>query len=283
MLFYKKATVSSNFIIKYGGFWMKDIVLNNTSIWVDVSSSKWEAIYDAPKPTGIYRFVYVKCGNMMVYSKNLEFSLNAGEIIFIPSGVPFKMVLSGEDEVTNIYRVHYRYFPNVDYYDYQMQVFKPSNRIVENIEELIRFDRDLVNSEFIWKAYRLLDDFEKLMNKNQEISALKIEKALEFMRENDNYTIPQLAEMCNMSRSAFYTVFQRVVGCTPIQTKHRFQAHKAEILLKSTDFTIDEIAEKVGFQSTAHFRKVFHSRYNCSPNEIRKRTKMNASKKTKEV
>lgn len=258
---------------------MKDIVLNSNSIWVDSSSSEWESVYDAPKPTGIYRFVYVKSGSMVVYSKNLEFFLNVGDMIFIPSGVPFKMVLSEENGNTIVYRVHYRYFPNVDYYDYQMQVFKPSNRIVENIEELKNFDRNIVNSEFIWKAYRLLDEFEKLMNKNQEIGALKIEKALDFMRENDNYTIPELAEMCNMSRSAFYTVFQRVVGCTPIQTKHRFQAQKAEILLKSTDLTIDEIAEKVGFQSTAHFRKVFHSRYHCSPNEIRKRIKMNISKK----
>ena len=103
------------------------------------------------------------------------------------------------------------------------------------------------------------------------LTAIKIEKALDYMREHDNYTIPQLAEMCNMSRSGFYNIFKKVVGCTPIQTKHRFQAHKAEILLKTTDLSVDEIAEKVGFQSTAHFRKVFYSRYHCSPYEIRKR------------
>ena len=258
---------------------MKDIVLNNKSIWVDSSSSKWESVYDATKPSQIYKFIYVKTGSMVVYSKKGEFSLAAGDMIFIPAGDSHKMVLSEEDVGTVVYRIHYRFFPNVDYYDYQMQTFRPSNRIVENIEELKSFDRSVVNSEFIWKAYRLLDDFEKLMHKNQEISALKIEKALDYMREHDNYTIPELAEMCNMSRSAFYTVFQKVVGCTPIQTKHRFQAHKAEILLKTTDLTVDEIAEKVGFQSTAHFRKVFHSRYNCSPNEIRKRIKMTIIKK----
>lgn len=252
---------------------MKDIVLNNKSIWIDKSSSEWEKIYDAPESTHIYKFVYVKKGKATVYSKNREFNVSVGEMIFIPSEDPFKIVLSDDDGDTLVYRISYRYFPNVDYYDYKMQVFKLPNKIIEYVEELKTFDRNIVNSEFIWKAYKLLNEFEKLMQKANEHSALKIEKALDYMREHDHYTIPELAKMCNMSRSAFYTVFQEVVGCTPVQTKHRLQAYKAEILLKTTDLTVDEIAEKVGFKSTAHFRKVFYSRYRCSPSEIRKRMK----------
>ena len=250
---------------------MKDIILNNKSIWVDASSSEWESVYDATTPLGIYKFVCVKKGFITVYSKNSEFKVESGEAIFLPLGDPFKIILSEENGGTFVYRISYRYFPNVDHYGYKMQTFKLPAKIIEYIKELKTFDRNLVNSEFIWKAYRLLDEFEKLMKKNQDISAIKIEKALDYMREHDNYTIPQLAEMCNMSRSGFYNIFKKVVGCTPIQTKHRFQAHKAEILLKTTDLSVDEIAEKVGFQSTAHFRKVFYSRYHCSPYEIRKR------------
>jgi len=253
---------------------MKDIVLNNKSIWIDGASSEWEAVYDATTPLGIYKFVCVKRGFIRVYSKNREFRVNSGEAIFLPLGDPFKIILSEENGGTFVIRISYRYFPNVDHYDYKMQTFKLNQKTIEYIEELKAFKRDLVNSEFIWKAYRLLDEFEKLMNKNQEIGALKIEKALDYMREHDRYNIPELAKMCNMSRSAFYDVFTKVVGCTPIETKHRFQAHKAELLLKSTDLTVDEIAERVGFNSTAHFRKVFYSRYHCSPSQIRQRGKL---------
>ena len=251
---------------------MKDIVLNNKSIWIDGASSEWEPLYEAPNALHIYKFIYVKKGFITVYSKNREFKVNSGEAIFIPMDDPFRIILNEENGGTFVHRISYRYFPNVDHYDYKMQTFKLNQKIIEYIEELKEI-RDLVNSEFIWKAYRLLDEFEKLMNKNQDISALKIEKALDYMREHDRYTIPELAKMCNMSRSAFYDLFQKVVGCTPIQTKHRFQAHKAELLLKSTDMTVDEIAERVGFNSTAHFRKVFYSRYHCSPHDIRKRGK----------
>lgn len=250
---------------------MKDIVLNSKSIWIDGASSEWEKIYEKPNAAHVYKFIYVSEGSATVYSKNKEIQVSKGETIFIPSEDPFKMVLSEENGGTYVYRISYRYFPNVDYSDYKMQTFKVPNRIIEFIKELKTFDRDFVNSEFIWKAYRLLDEFEKLMNKNQDIYAIKIEKALDYMREHDHYTIPQLAKMCNMSRSGFYNIFQKVVGYTPIQTKHRFQAYKAEILLKTTDLTIDEISERVGFQSTAHFRKVFYSRYHCAPHEIRKK------------
>ena len=251
---------------------MKDIVLNSKSIWIDGSSSEWEPLYEAPNALHIYKFIYVKRGFITVYSKNREFKVNSGEAIFIPMDDPFRIILNEENGGTFVHRISYRYFPNVDHYDYKMQTFKLNQKIIEYIEELKEI-RDLVNSEFIWKAYRLLDEFEKLMNKNQEIGALKIEKALDYMREHDRYTLPELAKMCNMSRSSFYDLFQKVVGCTPIQTKHRFQAHKAELLLKSTDMTVDEIAERVGFNSTPHFRKVFYSRYHCSPNDIRKKFK----------
>lgn len=252
---------------------MKDIILNNKSIWIDGASSEWEKVYEAPNSKHIYKFIYVKKGFITVYSKNREFTVSGGEMIFIPLEDPFKIILSEENGGTFIYRISYRYFPNVDYYEYKMQTFKLTHKIIEYIEELKTFDRNVVNSEFIWKAYRLLNEFEKLMQKNTDLNVLKIEKALDYMREHDHYTIPELAKMCNMSRSGFYNIFQEVVGCTPIQTKHRFQAYKAEILLKTTDLTVDEIAERVGFQSTAHFRKVFYSRYHCSPKEIRNRMK----------
>lgn len=255
---------------------MKDIVLNEKSIWFDKHASEWGTSYEAPHPLHIYLFVYVKCGKIKVFSKDKEFELVKGEMVYIPSEYPFKIELSTQNGGTVIYRANFRFFPNVDNYDYIIQSVPVPASLVGYMEELMTFDRSFVNSEFIWKAYRFLDEAEKLMKKNQDLHIRKIEKALDYMREHDHYTIPELAKMCNMSRSGFYAVFQEVVGDTPIRTKHRFQAYKAELLLKSTELSIDEIAEKVGFSSTAHFRKVFYSRYHCSPHEIRRRMKEEA-------
>ena len=115
-----------------------------------------------------------------------------------------------------------------------------------------------------------MDIVQEQLFENTSKDTKKIQKAILFMRENDRYSIPDLAKLCNMSERRFYSLFNQIVGTTPIKMKHKIQASKAEFLLKSTDLSIDEIAHSVGFESTAHFRKVFNSLYGFSPKEMRK-------------
>ena len=120
------------------------------------------------------------------------------------------------------------------------------------------------------KTLIFLDEIQNYLVKNNSDSVKAIQKVLDFMKANDNYTIPQLVEISGMKKSTFYTVFAELTGSTPVLTKQRFQAYKAEILLSGTDLSIEEIAHKTGFNSVAHFRKIFKSRYSKSPKHIRK-------------
>ena len=70
-------------------------------------------------------------------------------------------------------------------------------------------------------------------------------------------------------------LFEKNVLCSPAKFKQRIRAERGEELLRGTDLTVDEIANQVGFNSTAHFRKVFESRFHLSPSEIRKKYKKN--------
>ena len=73
-----------------------------------------------------------------------------------------------------------------------------------------------------------------------------------------------------MSESAFYATFKKTTGLTPIEKKHAIQAQKAEILLKTTNLSIEDICDKIGFNSVKHFRNVMLKRYNQTPFQIRK-------------
>ena len=119
---------------------------------------------------------------------------------------------------------------------------------------------------------KLFEDIKHIdENSNEYWLARDLQKVLEYMKENDSYTIPELVKISGMSKSRFYEAFLTIVGVPPIKMKHRLQAYKGELLLKSTDLSIEEITKKLGFLSEAHFRKVFHSRYGeCSPLKFRK-------------
>ena len=83
-----------------------------------------------------------------------------------------------------------------------------------------------------------------------------------------------MASHCNISERYLSKLFEQIVGISPIKMKQKISAEKAEQLLKTTNLTIDEIANLSGFDSTPHFRKVFESRFSISPSKMRKQYKL---------
>ena len=73
----------------------------------------------------------------------------------------------------------------------------------------------------------------------------------------EDISIETLAKVSNMSESRFYPCFKKALGVTPIDYINHFRINRAIIMLTDNRFTIEEISEKCGFQSSAYFRRVF--------------------------
>jgi AraC-like DNA-binding protein len=86
-----------------------------------------------------------------------------------------------------------------------------------------------------------------------------------------SWTVAGLASAAHMSRTAFARRFTRVIGLAPLTylTRHRMQA--AARLLATTDLTIAEVADRVGFASTAAFSRAFKRASGRAPSEARAR------------
>lgn len=215
-------------------------------------------------------FVLPKSGFVEIKTEKINITVNPDDIAYIPPATKGSIVYSPESRGDLL---QFLYWPDADEFAFPLQSLKINAELREQIDALPKYD-DNVDSSFIWKAYQFLDTMQAQLFENTSKDTKKIQKALSFMRENDNYSIPDLAKLCNMSESKFYTLFNEFVGMTPIKMKHRIQTSKAESLLKSTDLSIDEIAHSVGFESTAHFRKIFNEHYGFSPKEMRKRFRL---------
>jgi AraC-like DNA-binding protein len=80
-------------------------------------------------------------------------------------------------------------------------------------------------------------------------------------------SIDELAELCYMSKSWFYELFQKEYGVTPMVYRDNLLIEKARALLRNEELSVTEIAEQLGFESVSYFSKFFRKYQGSSPSE----------------
>ncbi|HKT64155.1 AraC family transcriptional regulator [Burkholderia sp. 22313] len=84
------------------------------------------------------------------------------------------------------------------------------------------------------------------------------------------WTVNDLAELSNLSRSAFADRFQRVVGQAPLGYLTTWRLDRAAELLRYSRAPVSDIANRVGYTSEAAFSRAFRGRYEMSPMQWRR-------------
>lgn len=86
-----------------------------------------------------------------------------------------------------------------------------------------------------------------------------IQRAENFINENltENLSIRAISENVNVSKSVLYKKFHDSFGCTVSEYINIRRVEKSMELLKTTDLSVEEISQKVGFSSAPYFGKVF--------------------------
>lgn len=84
------------------------------------------------------------------------------------------------------------------------------------------------------------------------------------------WTLPELANLCNMSRATLIRHFRDKVGCTISDLLTDIRMTLAANELKKPSTSIESVAEMVGYQSLAAFRRAFAQRMGMTPGEWRR-------------
>jgi len=85
-------------------------------------------------------------------------------------------------------------------------------------------------------------------------------------------SVPILCQRFGVSRSMLYKITKEYYGCGVEQLICRLRIGKAEGLLKSTDLSVCEIANQVGYSDYNYFIKVFKKMTGITPAKYRKLT-----------
>ncbi len=102
-------------------------------------------------------------------------------------------------------------------------------------------------------------------------------RAVDYIEDNyfKKLTIESLADECGVSCSHFRRLFFSVMNIAPLNYLNSIRVSKACNLLVSTNDTIVQIAEEVGFFSVANFNRNFKTVMNMTPREYKKRVNNN--------
>ena len=113
-------------------------------------------------------------------------------------------------------------------------------------------------------------------------SAPKTEKPAGFSKEHDaiqqcivymqkNYmhkiTLEQLAELSNLHPNYLCTLFHKYTGASPMSYLSGMRMQRARRLLRETDLSVRQVAEKTGFNSASFFSKRFKAVMGIPPVE----------------
>jgi AraC-like DNA-binding protein len=107
------------------------------------------------------------------------------------------------------------------------------------------------------------------------LSDPQIGAALGLIHENpaSGWTVQSLAESAGMSRSAFATRFNRLVGEPPLHYLTRWRMQKAQRLLRDGRSSLGDVAASVGYDSEAAFSKAFKRAVGAAPGAYRRRAR----------
>ena len=85
---------------------------------------------------------------------------------------------------------------------------------------------------------------------------------------NKSLTADELSEQAGMSKYYFIREFKKATGSSPIEFIHKNRCATAKKMFASGNYSISEVSEKTGFESTSYFSKIFKRYVGITPKEF---------------
>ena len=94
-----------------------------------------------------------------------------------------------------------------------------------------------------------------------------MQKAVDYIEKNleNELSVKKISRSTNISKSVLYKNFHSHFNCTVSEFINTKRVEKAIELITSTELSLEEIAQKVGFSSGSYFSKTFKKQMGMSP------------------
>ncbi len=222
----------------------------------NVLSLEWDQRNDRSTNRPFHALSYRVRGNANLMTANgTNTHLRTGDIAFVPSNLIYTQVAENEQ----LFVIH---FTCNEPLPYVIKKFKPQNS--EYYEHLFEKIYNAWSKKHIGYVHECKSILYKIVSKiEQEYNTQKMTavnnsllEAMDYIHDHftdHSLTVEQLSVQCGMSSTYFRNQFSSAFHITPLKYINRLRLTYAEELLQSDYYTIEEIAEKCGFNNINYF------------------------------
>lgn len=152
---------------------------------------------------------------------------------------------------------------------------KISEKLVEEYEQKIQYIIDCnYKEELLIFGFRELmkQFFERVKEEKKNASQLPIRLAKQYMNQNykNSITLEEVAEAISLSPTYLSTLFKKEIGIGFSEYLISCRMEEAKRLLKSSNLSVNLIAEEVGYLDPKYFSKTFSKVVGLKPSEYRR-------------
>lgn len=246
-----------------------DLIIPTTAI-----KQRWKceshSYLDVPRPE--HGFLLVTYGEIVMLTQNGEIRVKSGEIVFLPKNSRYKTIFEQEtDDVLINFDTRTDFLP-------QMPFVMIRNAPIAVMDTFSLLTEEKMNgaSSFKLKAlfFLMLDKMSHCFFNQKNIKSETVERAKEILRENDNIKISEVARRCNISESGLRKRFNDESGISPAEYRLNCRLDKAKYILESSDMTVAEVSDMLGFCDSAYFCRHFKRRMGMSPKKYTKQKRL---------
>lgn len=206
---------------------------------------------------------------------SLSITLSPGSVLYLQKGQPYRVINhTPSDILVECVNFHLLSDPAVSAFSCKPQNFPKWQKMFSELYARWTNQEPGYYADCRAIVYRLLAMLDKQQS-SQYVPPSRLRTiydASSYMRQNlhdPTLSIEGAAQMHNMSTAYFRKQFHTVFGLAPKQYLISLRISQAKTLLTTTNLTVSQIAESVGFESIYHFSKTFKQITGTSPSMYR--------------
>lgn len=229
-----------------------------------------------------FEIYLLESGSCHYFIDNDSYDVVAGDIVLIPAGIIHKTMYGDAEVKRRLIYCPYAYIPTsvIPHFSSILYVYRNPElreRIFNIFDEIEReyYSGDGFSEEVIMHYTHLL--FFLLVRNGdtampKRTGSVYTTETIAYIKENysDSIKITELAKQLSVSPEHLSRIFKRDTGLGISEYLSTVRLQKSQLLLRSTDLSVSEIAERCGFYDSNYFSKKFKESYGISPLRFRK-------------